>query len=88
MKGHSGDNGDAAVRDDGVPKPLADTTTPGARRMSLEGEGALDLYLAKIASNASELQAQAALLQEALRERAELLRELQSSRSDNDERSR
>ena len=52
--------------------------------MSLEGREALDLYLAKISRNATELQAQAALLQDALRERLELLRELQSPEQDDE----
>ena len=52
--------------------------------MSLEGREALDLYLAKISRNATELQTQAALLQQALRERLELLRELQSPEQDDE----
>jgi hypothetical protein len=88
MKGYSGDNGDDATHDDGALKPQNGAATPGARRMSLEGKEALDLYLTKIGRNASELQAQAELLQEALRERLELLGGLQSSPSDDDKRSR
>jgi hypothetical protein len=52
-----------------------------AQPMSLEGGAALDLYLAEISRNASKLQAQADLLQSALRERQDLLRELQSTQT-------
>jgi hypothetical protein len=63
-------------------KQLLDIPASGTRPMSLEGREALDLYLAKINHNASELKTQAALLQAALRERMELLRELQSTQPD------
>ena len=87
MNGHSGDDGDDATHNDGAAKPWFDPATPNRRPMSLAGKEALDLYLAKIGRNASELQAQAALLQKALRERMELLRDLQSTQSDDDKRS-
>jgi hypothetical protein len=63
-------------------KRLFGIPAPGARPMSLEGREALELYLAKINHNTSELKTQAALLHAALRERVELLRELQPAQQD------
>ena len=50
--------------------------------MLLDGKAALGLYLAKIGDNAEALKAQAALLQTALQERLDLLKDLQSSKAD------
>jgi hypothetical protein len=50
--------------------------------MLLDGKAALGLYLAKIGDNAEALKAQAALLQKALQERLDLLKDLQSSKAD------
>jgi len=88
MTSHSnGDNGDDAARADGIRRQLSDVPVSGTRQMSLEGRDALDLYLAQIGSNATELNSQIALLQAALQERVELLRELRSCQPD-DEQSR
>lgn len=76
---NGGNNDDAAGS---LLRRLFDIPASGTRPMSLEGREALDLYLAKINHNASELKTQAALLQTALRERVELLRELQPAQLD------
>lgn len=82
MNGHSNEDNDSAAlpvaSSGGVWRGMAGGDT---QRMSLEGGAALDLYLAEISRNADRLQAQAALLQSALRERQDLLRELQSAQT-------
>lgn len=82
MKEYSNEDNDSAA----PPAASSGGVLPGmagidAQRMSLQGGAALDLYLAEISRNAERLQAQADLLQSALRERQDLLRELQSSQT-------
>jgi hypothetical protein len=57
-------------------KELRRQLDPATRPMSLEGLGALELYVAQIEHNLEALGEQAALLQEALAERAELIRQI------------
>lgn len=72
----------AATPADLIEKLLQGVPTQERRPMSLDGKEALDLYLTKIGHNAEALKAQAALLQAALQERLDLLKELQSAQAD------
>lgn len=82
MNDHSNGNHSPATLADLVERLLQSVPSQERRPMSLDGKDALDLYLAKIGHNADALKAQAALLQAALQERLELLKDLQSVPAD------
>jgi hypothetical protein len=58
---------------------LPNESAPHTRPMSLEGQEALELYLAEIGRNVEAINGQATLLQTAFTERKELLQEIYSS---------
>ncbi len=82
MNDRSNGNRGPATPADLIARLLQSVPAPEKRPMSLDGKEALDLYLAKIGDNAGALKAQAALLQAALQERLDLLKELQSAQTD------
>jgi hypothetical protein len=68
-----------------VARISSDEFAPNTRLMSLEGAEAVELYLAGIDRNVDSINEQIALLQMALAERKELLRELDAGRGEKDE---
>jgi hypothetical protein len=72
------DDNDASAPAMRATRLLSGASDLSARRMSLEGREALDLYLAEIGRNLSALGANAVLLQATLRKAMDAMRELQS----------